>query len=385
MTDRPHAVREAAAALPPDGVLGLTAPVGIAVGDLDLERGGVLTDVVLGVQRWGTLTPRRDNAVLVLHALTGDSHVDGPAGPDHPTPGWWAGLIGPGAALDTDRWCVIAANVLGGCRGSTGPSSIAPDGKTFGSRFPAITVRDQVRAEVALADVLGVDRFAAVLGGSMGGMRALEWAIGHPHRVDAALVLASGARATADQIGIQSAQIRAITGDAAWRGGDYADVGCRPDAGLGLARRIAHLTYRSETELDTRFGNAPQSGENPAAGGRYAIQSYLDHQADKLVRRFDPGSYVVLTEAMNSHDVGRGRGGVAAALAGIRCPVVIAGIDSDRLYPLRLQEELAADIQTSDGVRILPSTFGHDGFLLETPAVGALVRETLAAGLAHSA
>jgi len=384
VSDRPHADREEPVALPPDGVLGVTAPTAIAIGQVELESGDVLPDVVLAIQRWGTLDPRRDNAVLVLHALTGDSHVVGPVGPHRPSPGWWGALVGPGGALDTDRWCVIAANVLGGCRGSTGPTSTAPDGRPYGSRFPAVTVRDQVTAEVALADILGIDRFAAVLGGSMGGMRALEWAIGHPTRVAAALVLASGARATADQIGIQTAQIRAITGDPAWNGGDYHDTGVRPDAGLGLARRIAHLTYRSEIEMDTRFGNSPQTGEDPATGGRYAIQSYLDHQADKLIRRFDPGTYVVLTEAMNSHDVGRGRGGVAAALAGIRCPVVVGGIDSDRLYPLRLQEELAADIPTSAGVRVLPSTYGHDGFLLETRAVGALVRDTLAAGTADT-
>jgi homoserine O-acetyltransferase len=366
--------------LPADGVSGLRAPVPIPIGPIHLERGGVLPDVVLAVQRWGELTAGRDNAVLVLHALTGDSHVAGPAGPDHPSPGWWGDLVGPGAPLDTDRWCVIAANVLGGCRGSTGPSSAAPDGRPYGSRFPAVTVRDQVAAEVALADALGIDRFAAVLGGSMGGMRALEWAIGHPTRVDAALVLASGARATADQIGTQTAQIRAITNDPAWRAGDYSAVGTRPDAGLGLARRIAHLTYRSEIELDLRFANDPQPGEDPSDGGRYAMQSYLDHQADKLIRRFDPGSYVVLTEAMNSHDVGRGRGGVAAALAAIGCPVVVAGIDSDRLYPPRLQEELADGIPTCTGLRVLPSTFGHDGFLLETQAVGVLVREALEAG-----
>lgn len=370
--------------LPPDGVLGVTAPTGIAIGSVALESGHVLPDVALAIERWGTLNPQRDNAVLVLHALTGDSHVAGPIGPDHPSPGWWGALVGPGGALDTDRWCVIAANVLGGCRGSTGPSSMAPHGRPYGSRFPAVTVRDQVTAEVALADVLGIDRFVAVLGGSMGGMRALEWVIGHPTRVDAALVLASCARATADQIGIQTAQIRAITGDPAWNGGDYHGTDVRPDAGLGLARRIAHLTYRSEIEMDTRFGNVPQTGEDLAAGGRYAIQSYLDHQADKLIRRFDPGTYVVLTEAMNSHDVGRDRGGVAAALAGIRCPVLVGGIDSDRLYPLRLQEELAADIVTCDGVRVLPSTFGHDGFLLETAAVGELVRQTLDAAATHA-
>jgi homoserine O-acetyltransferase len=334
--------------------------------------------VTVGVQRWGAVSAGHDNVVLVLHALTGDSHVTGPTGPDHPSPGWWGPLVGPGAPLDTDRWCVLAMNVLGGCRGTTGPSSPAADGRAYGSRFPDITIRDQVAVEAAAADRLGLERFAAVLGGSMGGMRALEWVITRPQRVGAALVLASGARATADQIGIQTAQIRAITGDPDWQGGDYHHTGRRPDAGMGLARRIAHLTYRSETELDARFANHPQRGEDPAAGGRYAVQSYLDHQADKLSRRFDPGSYLTLTEAMNSHDVGRDRGGVVRALAGITRPVVVGGIDSDRLYPLRLQEQLAATIPGSSGLRVLPSTFGHDGFLIETEAVGGLVRETLA-------
>lgn len=349
----------------------------IALGRLTLENGSVLPDVTVALQSWGTLNSSADNAVLVLHALTGDSHVVGPTGPDHPSPGWWDGLVGPGAALDTDHWCIIAPNVLGGCRGTTGPSSAAPDGKAWGSRFPAVTIRDQVAMEVALADALGIRRFAAVMGGSMGGMRTLEWAVSYPDRVRAALVLATGARATADQIGIQCTQIMAITNDPNWQGGDYYGTGCAPDIGLGIARRIAHLSYRAEAELDARFGDAAQTGENPAAGGRYAVQSYLDHQARKLVARFDAGSYVLLTDSMNSYDVGRGRGGVQKALSATRCPVVVGGIDSDRLYPLRLQQELAGSLGSCDGLRVISSEFGHDGFLLEFDAVGALIAETL--------
>jgi len=357
--------------LPPVGVLGV-----VSVGSIKLERGGRLDDVLIACQRWGEPNADRDNVVLVLHALTGDSHLTGPTGPEHPSPGWWGSMVGPGAPLDTDEWCVLATNVLGGCRGTTGPSSTAADGRPYGSRFPVITIRDQVSAEVAFADALGIDRVAAVIGGSMGGMRALEWVIGHHDRVGAALVLASGARATADQIGIQTAQVRAITGDPQWNGGDYHG-GPGPDTGMGLARRIAHLTYRSETELDRRFGNDPQAGEDPTRGGRWAVQSYLDHQADKLTRRFDAGTYVTLTEAMNTHDVGRDRGGLGPALGSIRRPVVVGGIESDRLYPIRLQEQLDAAIRTSTGLRRLPSEFGHDGFLLETGAVGELIRETL--------
>lgn len=357
------------------------------LGGLDLELGGRLDDVTVAYETWGDLDPDRSNAVLVLHALTGDSHVVGDAGPGHPTPGWWDGLIGPGAPLDTDRWFVVAPNILGGCQGTTGPSSLAPDGMRYGSRFPRITVGDQVRAEVALADVLGIGRWASVLGGSMGGMRALEWAVGHGDRIASALFLASGAVATADQIGTQTAQILAITSDSGWRGGDYHDAapGEGPTAGLGIARRIAHLTYRSELELATRFGSQPQEGEDPLSGGRYAVQSYLDHQATKLLRRFDAGTYVALTDAMNTWDVGRGRGGTEAALARVTVPLVVAGIDSDRLYPLHTQGFVASSAPgTVGGLRVIPSPYGHDGFLVERERVFDLVTETLQLALANA-
>jgi homoserine O-acetyltransferase len=267
--------------------------------------------------------------------------------------------------------------VLGGCRGSTGPSSLARNGKPWGSRFPAISIRDQVEADIATLAALGITEVAAVLGGSMGGARGLEWMIGHPEKVGAGLLLAVGARATADQIGTQSTQIAAIKADPDWCGGDYYGTGRSPEAGLAVARRIAHLTYRGEAELDRRFGNAAQEGEDPAAGGRYAVESYLGYQGGKLVSRFDAGSYVTLTDSLSSHDVGRGRGGVAAALRGCRVPAVVAGITSDRLYPLRLQAELADLLPGCDGLQVLDSEYGHDAFLLETDRVGALIRQTL--------
>lgn len=348
------------------------------LGDVNLELGGALPAVQVAYETWGQPARGPDgqivNAVLVLHALTGDAHVVGPAGVDQPTPGWWDGLIGPGAALDPARWFVVAANVLGGCRGTTGPSSPAPDGRRWGSRFPRITIGDQVEVEARLADHLGISRYALVIGGSMGGMRAMEWAVGRPDRVGCAVVLATGAAATGDQIGTQSAQILAITSDPDWLGGDYESQ----PAGLGLARRIAHLTYRSEYELDTRFGHDAQPGENPLAAGRFAVQSYLDHHAHKLLGRFDAGTYVALTDAMNTYDIGRNRGGVAAALARITAPVVVGGIDSDRLYPLRLQAEIAALTPTCAELDVIESPYGHDGFLIEIDAVSALVGKALA-------
>ncbi len=358
--------------LPAEGEVGF-----FHIGSLTTESGAVIDDVCIAIQRWGELSPSRDNVVVVLHALTGDSHITGPAGPGHPTPGWWDGVAGPGAPIDTNRWCAVATNVLGGCRGSTGPGSLARDGKPWGSRFPLISVRDQVEADVAALAALGIDQVAAVVGGSMGGARALEWIVGHPDRVRAGLLLAVGARATADQIGTQATQIAAITADPNWQGGDYHGSGRTPDAGLTIARRFAHLTYRGEVELDTRFANDSQGDEDPANGGRYAVQSYLEHQGDKLLARFDAGSYVSLTAALSSHDVGRGRGGVDNALRGCPVPVVVGGITSDRLYPLRLQEELAELLPGCSELHVVDSLCGHDGFLVESEAVGELIRKTL--------
>jgi homoserine O-acetyltransferase len=338
-------------------------------GPVRLERGGVLPGGRIAYETWGTLAPDAGNAVLIEHALTGDSHVVGTAGPGHATAGWWPSLIGPGAPLDTEALFVVCANVLGGCQGTTGPSSTAPDGARWGSRFPEVTIADQVAVEAALADALGIGTWRAVLGGSMGGMRALEWAVSRPDRVDALFFLASSAVASADQIGTQTTQQAAIRSDPAWAGGDYAP-GPGPTAGLGIARRIAHLTYRSDVELDARFGTHVQDD------GRFAVASYLDHHAAKLAARFDAGSYVVLTEAMNSWDVGRGRGGPAAALSRVTARSLVAGVDSDRLYPTGQQQRVADGLGVP--LRVIASPYGHDGFLLETSAVGALVRELLA-------
>ncbi len=356
------------------------------VGPLDLELGGHLPGVTVAYETWGTLAADGGNAVLVEHALTGDAHAAGPVAPGQPTPGWWDALIGPGRVIDTDRWFVVCTNVLGGCQGTTGPGSLADDGEPYGSRWPRITTRDQVEVEARVADHLGVERFAAVIGGSMGGMRALEWLVMYPDRVRSAVLLATAAAASADQIGTQTAQIHAITSDPDWAGGDYY-AGRPPTRGLGVARRFAHLTYRTAGELDLRFGRDAQPGEQPhgttAAGrheqaGRYAVQSYLDHHADKLAHRFDPGTYVALTDAMTTHDIARGRGSRADVLGAITVPVRVAGLDSDRLYPLSLQQQLADEIPGCPGLDVIVTPFGHDGFLIEADEVARIVAETLA-------
>jgi homoserine O-acetyltransferase/O-succinyltransferase len=349
-------------------------------GPLELEAGGVLPGVRLAYETWGELDATASNAVLVLHALTGDSHVAGPPGPGHPTPGWWEALVGPGRTLDPRRWFVVAPNIVGGCQGSTGPSSSAPDGRPWGSRFPLVTARDAVAAETVLADELGVERWACVIGGSMGGMRALEWAATEPERVERLFLLASPAATSADQIGWAAPQLVAIATDPGWRGGDYYDApaGSGPHVGLGIARRIAHLSYRSALELDTRFGRAHQDGEHPWTGGRYAVESYLDHHGSKLVRRFDAGSYVRLTQLMNAHDVGRGRGGVAAGLARVTARTLVAGVSSDRLYPLEQQAELVAGIPGAAELKVIDSPYGHDSFLIEAATVNRLLAGLLA-------
>jgi homoserine O-acetyltransferase len=283
-------------------------------------------------------------------------------------------MIGPGAALDTGRYFVVCPNVLGGCQGTTGPGTLAGDGRPYGSRFPLITIRDQVRIEAALADALGIARWAAVVGGSMGGMRALEWAVGYPERAERVVVLATGAYATADQIALASLQIRAIRNDPYFAGGDYYTAGRRPVDGLSVARGIGQYSYRNHAELEQRFGRQAQAAEEPLQGGRFAIESYLEHHGAKLAQRFDANSYIVLSEALNLHDVGRGRGGVAAALRGVTAQMTVVGIASDRLYPLQLQEELVGLLPASTHFEVIDSAFGHDGFLLESIPIAQILR-----------
>jgi len=351
--------------------------LGDGEGGLALEFGGRLADVTVAYEQWGTLNAERSNGILVLHALTMDSHASGPAGPGHVATGWWDGLIGPGLALDTERYFVVCPNVLGGCQGTTGPASPAPDGVAYGSRFPIITIRDQVAAEAALADALGIREWACVVGGSMGGMRVLEWCIGYPQRVRRAVVLAVGAAATAEQIALCSLQIRAIRNDPAFAGGDYYTRGVFPVDGLSLARGIGQVTYRTADELQGRFGRSAEAEEDPLKGGRFAVESYLEYHGDKLVERFDPNSYIVLSEAMNHHDVGRGRGGVAQALGQVNTDLTVAGIASDRLYPLELQEELGRLLPGDRPVAVVQSDFGHDGFLIETEQIGTVISTAL--------
>ena len=346
---------------------------------LALRAGGRLGPITVAYETWGTLAADRSNAVLVLHALTGDSHAAGGTEPGHGEVGYWDALIGPGRAIDTNRFCVVSPNVLGGCQGTTGPSSIDPEtSRPYGSRFPTITIRDQVAVEAMFADVLGIEQWAAVVGGSMGGQRALEWAVTYPERVPNAVLIACGAAATAEQIGLCSLQIRAIENDPNFRDGDYYDAAEGPWRGLALARGIGHISYRTELELSQRFNRGHQNDEHPFTGGKYTIESYLEYHGEKLARRFDANTYETLSDVMHHHDVGRGRSGVRAALGRITARATIAGISSDRLYPIRLQEELAELIPNNSGLHVIDSMSGHDAFLTEHETVGKIVAAALA-------
>jgi len=355
------------------------------IGNLTLESGKTLAQAKLAFETWGTLNKDSSNGVLVLHALTGDSHAVGKASKEHPTEGWWSDLIGPGLYLDTDKFFVVAPNILGGCQGSTGPSSLDKQGREYGSRFPYLTIRDQVQAQVALSDLLGINSWHAIIGGSMGGMHVLEWAIEHPDRLKRIAVIAAPAVSGADQIALNSVQIEAIKADPNYQKGNYYDAkaGQGPHAGLALARRMALLNYRSPSELNQRFDRAWQSEINPLGdGGRFAVVSYLDFHGNKFTRRFDANSYICLVEAMNSHDVGRNRKSVKVALGKIKAKALVIGIDSDRLFPIETQQLIADNIGSElvgGKLHTITSDYGHDGFLIEHAKVGPLLAKLLRA------
>lgn len=355
----------------------------VSIGTIPLERGDELPNARIAYETFGELNTAKDNAILILHALTGDSHLVGEAGPGHPTAGWWEDIVGPGKSIDTDTWFVVAPNMIGGCQGSTGPASDSPAGSEWAAAFPFLSIRDQVSAQVAFSDRIGINRWAAVIGGSMGGMQALEWAIGYPDRVARVGILATPELSNADQIALNSVQIDAIQLDPRFLGGDYygAADGKGPYRGLALARRMALLNYRSPTELNDRFQRSWQSGVSPlGSGGRYGVESYLDFHGNKFTRRFDANSYITLVNAMNSHDIGRGRGGVASALSRVTAKALVLGIDSDRLFPVAHQRLIASllpsTIDNGDLV-VIESPFGHDGFLIESESVGAHLERLL--------
>jgi homoserine O-acetyltransferase/O-succinyltransferase len=349
-----------------------------------LEGGGTLCDVTLAYETWGRLNDTGSNALLINHAWTGDSHAIGPNSIGHATSGWWDGVIGPGCTIDTDQWFVVCVNVLGGCQGSTGPASPHPDdGQPYGSRFPVVTVRDMVRAQARLADHLGVDRWASVIGGSMGGMQSLEWAVTFPDRVGSLISIASCMASSPQQIAWGAVGRQAIALDPKWRGGNYYDAepGDGPHEGLMVARQVAQITFRTDGVFSDKFGrDLVDKSPGFHLWQQFEVERYLDHHGEKLVRRFDANSYLWLTKAMDLHDIGRGRGGMQAALARIKCDVLSIGVDTDILYPAYQSRELVDRLSAMDRVASyceIESPHGHDAFLIDLDQLDVFVRPWL--------
>lgn len=349
---------------------------------LALDNGTVTSGIVVAYETWGQLNADASNAILLCHAWTGDSHASGRAEDGHLAPGWWETAVGPGLAIDTNQWFVVCANVLGGCQGSTGPASAHPDdGQPYGSRFPVITIRDMVRVQARLADHLGVAVWHSVIGGSMGGMQVLEWAVTFPERVRSVVPIATCVQASAQQIAWGSIGRRAIINDPKWRGGDYYDAapGDGPHEGLSTARMVAQVTFRSDNVFTDRFGREMTGGTSTSKSldGKFEVERYLEYHGDKLVSRFDANSYMTIGKAMDLHDIARGRNTLDSAVARIKSPVLTMGIWSDFLYPVYQQLQIR-DMVAANGVRAeyvqVDSPHGHDAFLIELDQVGPAIR-----------
>ena len=363
---------------------------------LRLEGGDHFGPITIAYETWGQPNSERSNGVLLLHGFSGDSHAAGSSEPGHPRPGWWDGLIGPGQAIDTDRYWVICPNVFGGCQGSTGPSSLAADGKPFGMRFPPLTIRDQVACEIALADHLAIGPWHAVIGGSMGGMRALEWALLAPRRVPRLGLLATAAAASPTQEAWHQLELQALDWKAHGQSGlELSTAGPNSSSpslrleGLALARSIGLLSYGAHS-AQSSYGEAEDLrlgvSSGPLSNTQLAdIAQWLAgfrHQHQELIEflpRFDTHSYRVLCEAMTQHNLGLHRGGLAVALGQIKARTEILSISSDRLFPPTLQHAIAAQILSPVRLVSIDSRHGHDGFLLEPGLIGPWLLELLEA------
>ena len=352
-------------------VLDLSAP-------LVLDSGQQLDGVRIAYETYGELSSARDNAVMICHATTGDQHVAS----IHPItgkPGWWDRMVGPGLPIDTDRFHVICANVLGSCIGSTGPSCLAPDGKPWAMRFPVITIRDMVRAHIALLDALGIEKLHTIVGGSMGGMQALSLEANWPGRATRVLVIAATGAVSAQNIAFQEVGRQAVMADPDWQGGDYYGTGKSPDAGLSVARMAAHITYLSETSLHEKFGRRLQNREAKTFGfdADFQVESYLRHQGLSFTNRFDANSYLYITRAMSYFDLAEDHGGrMAEAFAGTNARFCVVSFDSDWLYPTTQSRRLVHALNAA-GAAVsfveLSAPFGHDSFLLNVPALDRVI------------
>ncbi|UIP07610.1 homoserine O-acetyltransferase [Erythrobacter sp. SDW2] len=351
---------------------------------LPLDSGQLLERVEIAYETYGELAADRSNAILVCHALTGDQYLAS----THPVtgkPGWWERMVGPGLPIDTDRYHVICANVIGSCMGSTGPASLAPDGQPYGMRFPVITIRDMVRGLMGLLDGLGIEQLHAVVGGSMGGMQALSLAANFPDRAARVLAIATTARHSAQNIAFHEVGRQAIMADPNWREGDYYTDGKAPDAGLAVARMAAHITYLSEEGLTEKFGRRLQDRDAKTFGfdADFQVESYLRYQGSGFTRRFDANSYLYITRAMDYFDIAEehaksgNEGKLADAFAGTKARFCLVSFDSDWLYPTAESRHVVHALNAA-GASVsfveLSAPFGHDSFLLDVPALDRVVK-----------
>lgn len=346
---------------------------------LQLRSGETLPHFTIAYETYGRLNADRSNVILVCHALSGDAHVAGyHTGDPDEKPGWWDDAVGPGKMFDTNRYFVICSNVLGGCQGSTGPSSLAPDGKPYALRFPFITIGDMVAAQRRLLDRLGIDRLFAVVGGSMGGMQALQWAVDAPDRVRNVLFLASTPRSSAQQIAFNETGRQAIYADPNWNGGEYYG-GPAPAGGLAVARMMAHITYMSETSMERKFGRDLEAREALGytfAEPEFAVESYLAYQGRKFVERFDANSYLYITKAIDYFDLGAEAGSLRAALARTRANFLVVSFSSDWLYPAEGMMEVVSALEELGRpaeYHHVEAPFGHDSFLVEVDRMDEVV------------
>jgi homoserine O-acetyltransferase len=353
--------------------------------ELELECGRKLGPITLAYETYGTLSPARDNAILVLHALSGDAHAAGYHKPGEKNPGWWDIMIGPGKGMDTGKYFVICSNFISGCQGSTGPSSIDPaTGRPYGITFPMVTVRDIVNTQRVLIDHLGIERLLCVIGGSLGGMQVLEWVARYPQRVRLAIPIATTSKLSAQAIALDEVGRQAIMADPNWRGGDfYGKAG--PRRGLGIARMIGHITYLSERSMHQKFGRRLQ--DKTAYGYDFAtdfqVESYLQYKGDHFVDRFDANSYLYITKAMDYFDLAQAYGSLEQAFAGVKTKFLVISFSSDWLFPSYQSKEIVSALRKVNGQVIyteIQTDYGHDAFLLESEQLARLISNFLGHG-----
>jgi homoserine O-acetyltransferase len=349
---------------------------------ITLDNGATLAPVDVAYETYGQLNPARTNAILILHAFSGDAHAAG-ISPETGKPGWWDNCIGPGKAFDTNKYFVICSNVLGGCRGTTGPGSIDPaTGRPYAMSFPVITIGDMVRVQKMLIDSLGIERLLSVSGGSMGGMQALEWAVSHPDRVVSAIPIACTTRHSAQQIAFNEVGRQAIMADPDWNGGDY--YGKQPPArGLAVARMVGHITYMSDDSMREKFGRRLRGKESFGYDFEvdFEVESYLRYRGSQFVNRFDANSYLYITKAMDYFDLTNGQSTLAAAFEPARARFLAISFSSDWLYPSYQSQEIvrALRARNCDVAYIeLQSNYGHDSFLVDVAEQTELIRGFLA-------